>query len=230
MNNKTITIKNTYNINFTNYFNWKPSLFPYPSLQEISIHEKSTESLKRFRQGVKLLIKGYLNKCRENIYNNEEQFPAEDLKNVVSMFSRCVNAVLSRDESQARNLQEIFQLSDETMNVFYATSQELFEEEEYQDAADTLFALNLLDPLNHTYWLALGIAEQKLYNYTTALQSFAMASLLDIEAHLPHMYAAQCFFNMNKRYQARLALKMAMDIVDEESNEMKQINDFMNRL
>ena len=213
--------------NFSKYALSLPSFFPYPHPADILINEVSIDTVKRLRSGVKVLIKGYLNKCRDFLHHDDNSFPSEDLKNVVSMFSKCVSTIL---DSESSNLQEKFNLTDDTLDVFYEVSRELFENEEYDEAERAFFVLTLLKPLNAFYWLGLGMSKQRLEDYDSALRCYAMSGIISVETPLPHMYAAQCFLHLQKRYQARQAIKLALEIVKPDSVEHKQITTFLKKL
>jgi type III secretion system low calcium response chaperone LcrH/SycD len=217
-------------LTFNKYAVSTPCFFPYPNPSNILIHDLTTETIKRLRSGVKLLIKGYLNKCRDNLYDEYSNFPSEDLKNVVGMFSKCVGTLLEKDENGPRTLQEKFGLSHRTMDVFYEVAKELFDNEEYAEAEDAFFTLSLFNPLHSYYWIGLGMAAQKQQKYDIALAGYSMAAIIDVESSLPHMYAAQCFISVNKRYQARQAIKLALQSVDPDSEDYRKIKAFQSRL
>ena len=231
--NKNPPKKLTHRLNILNFGKsaiYTASFFPYPNPSEMLIHDVTTETIKRLRSGIKLLIKGYLNKCRDCLYDDNSGFPSLDLKNVVGMFSRCVGAILEKDEGKPRTLQEKFELSDATIDVFYEVSKEIFDNEEYQDAEDAFFTLSLFNPLQSLYWIGLGMSSQRLMKYEFALSGYSMAAIINAESPLPHMYAAQCFVNLNKRYQARQAVKLALEVAEPGSSCYEQIKNFQKRL
>lgn len=89
----------------------------------------------------------------------------------------------------------------------------------YQQAIDAFELLTLREPLNSSYWMALGIARQEQKEYEEALDAYAIVQGLTFVDPLPAFYAAQCRFALGEHEGALACLEAAEDFcrMDTES-------------
>ena len=190
--------------------------------------------MKRFRKGFKYLVKVFLDQYNQYINGLEPNVFSNDLSNVITIFVKCLKQPnLWIKNRKKGTLQEILQIKNSTMQKFYEIAYALFDAKKYNEAADSFFVLSLFNPVKHQYWICLGISEEKRNDYESAIDAYFMASLTDIESPLPHMHAAQCFYNINQPSNAIDAIFLAQMHIEKNKNfhiYKHHINRFKNRL
>jgi Flp pilus assembly protein TadD len=78
------------------------------------------------------------------------------------------------------------------------------------EKAESLFRILTRDkPDERPFWMGLGMACQKNRAYSDALEAFREAAEIDQQEPHVHIAAAECFFALEKKEQALLALKWA---------------------
>ncbi len=205
-------------------------LFPYPIPESKASTTDTATLINRIRRGLNFLINGLLEKCSREQRDEDIDSLSKDVANLMDTF---MNREISEESiHEYKTLQDKFQLTNNTMKRFCEEAHSLFEVERYHDAADSFFVLTLLNPLSYEYWLSLGVCEQKAYNYDSALKAYSMASLLNLEEPVPHLYASQCLYNMNKHALASIAIELANTLTkgNTEHPYKEQINKFRARL
>lgn len=84
-------------------------------------------------------------------------------------------------------------------------------------AAEGFRTLCLEHPMESKFWFGLGAALQESMRYEEALQSWAMAALLDPTNPYPHFHAAECSISLAQLKDAELALDMAAERIRNET-------------
>ena len=108
-------------------------------------------------------------------------------------------------------IQEQMALSDNCLHLIYDRARILLEEAHHVEEALSLFILlTHLNPYVFEYWLGRGICWQKKAQYFEALHSFAMASLLQIDQPLPHLYSSQCYAETSQEKLASDTLALGL--------------------
>ena len=123
--------------------------------------------------------------------------------------------VIRRQMEEGKTFQEIIGYSNEAMEKFYLIAHGLFQQQEYQKAADAFVFLTTLNPYTHSYWLGLGMSEQLSGSYQGALLAYAMAILTDIEDPVAHYHSATCYRAIGDLKSALQSLKMAIRCTEE---------------
>lgn len=118
--------------------------------------------------------------------------------------------ILRRQMDEGKTFQEIIGYSTDTMDKFYSAAYNLFQQQEYQKAADAFVFLTTLNPNIHAYWLGLGMSEQLCGGYHGALLAYAMAILTDVENPAPHYHSASCYRILQDSVSALQSLEMAL--------------------
>jgi len=91
------------------------------------------------------------------------------------------------------NPRELYNISDEQLQLFYSAADHHYRLQHYQEAADILTVLCAFDQQNGTFWLALGNALFYTRDYEHALQAYIMSALIDPEDPHSTLYAAHCY-------------------------------------
>ena len=118
---------------------------------------------------------------------------------------------LKRSVEEGMTLQEIFGYNDETMEKFYGAAYNLFQDKQYQEAANAFVFLTMLSPFVANYWLGLGMAEQMLEEYEAALTAYAMSIMLNATNPIPYFHSAKCLFAINEPDRAVSSLELAVE-------------------
>lgn len=118
--------------------------------------------------------------------------------------------IIRRQIEEGKTFQEVLGYSVEAMEKFYQIAYNLFQQQEYQKAADAFVFLTTLNPYVHNYWLGLGMAEHLDGGYQGALLAYAMAILTDVENPVTHYHSATCYRALSDRQSALLSLEMAI--------------------
>ena len=124
--------------------------------------------------------------------------------------------VLRRQMDEGKTFQEVIGYSQETMEKFYKAAYNLFQQQEYQKAADSFIFLTTLNPNINSYWLGLGMSEQLCGGYQGALLAYAMAILTDVENPTPHYHSASCYRILRDFDSAIQSLEMAVRCADDK--------------
>lgn len=125
-----------------------------------------------------------------------------------------------------KTIQELFELTDQTIKALYAAAKYLYDKKEYQKAADSFGVLTILNPCYQTFWLALGHSEYFLGHFEQALTAYAMASHLHPEDPHPYIFSAQCYEYLNDKMNAVNSLEVAFEAIEDKKeyeNLKKQI-------
>lgn len=118
---------------------------------------------------------------------------------------------LKKELAKGKTAQEIMGLSNEAMAKFYESAYHLFEKERYVDAASAFVFLVTLNPKNHEYWMGLGMATQMCGQYEEAIDAYEMSAYYHLDSPVPYFYLAKCFFVVNERESALIALDLAVE-------------------
>lgn len=127
------------------------------------------------------------------------------------------NKLLMHSELRGGKMpQQILDFSDEMMAEFYQTALHLFEEKQYQDAADAYLFLAFCNSHIHDYWLGLGMSMQMCHDYESAIDAYELAAICDLESPIPYFYLAKCLFAIHDRESAFDALELAIENAQEK--------------
>lgn len=147
---------------------------------------------------------------------------SEEWTHGVATWIALVNPEDKSKREMPDSLQEMMGISEETMSHFYQAGSRYFEHNDFQKASDVFYVIISLDPRRHNVWVALGLAEARNLRYEPALISFSMASITDMDDHLPYIYSAQCSLKCNRPQEAEIYLNLAKESVEKSSLKDKQ--------
>ncbi len=97
-------------------------------------------------------------------------------------------------------------MSGEEVEKFYLYGFAHYGAGNWAEAADTFRVLCTNRPMEPRFWFALGATLQEAGSYGDALNSWAMAALLNERDPYPHFYAAECCLSLKKTEDAAMAL------------------------
>jgi type III secretion system low calcium response chaperone LcrH/SycD len=89
----------------------------------------------------------------------------------------------------------------------------------FEDAEGVFRLLTTIAPAQSDFWFALGATFQLQRKFKDAIDSFGAAALLDKKElnPFPHAHAADCFWAMDEKENATIALKSALAIAKKDS-------------
>jgi len=106
---------------------------------------------------------------------------------------------------------ELLGFSNAVMDEFYRTACVLYDEKQYEEAADAFLFLVTLDSGHYDYWIGLGAATQRCEEYELAIDAYEMAAICEIENPIPYFYLAKCLFAIHDRASALQAIELALE-------------------
>lgn len=131
------------------------------------------------------------------------------------------NESFLKDLEDNKSLKEIFGLSNETMAAFYKAAAEIYREKRYQDAAEALSVLVILDPDTYVFWFGLGNAEYFCHQYERALIAYGMAINLKPEEPLNYIFSTNCYEAIHDYNNAMHAIDDALQIMENDQVKHK---------
>lgn len=114
-------------------------------------------------------------------------------------------------------------LSEQEQNTLYASAYSLYQEGNYETAAQLFTQLILVNPFNHGFWLGLASSEQMRKEYTAALHAWAMVALLNNEDPFAHFHAGECYLSLNDPAEALKAFTAAEARLKAESEAEQKL-------
>lgn len=119
--------------------------------------------------------------------------------------------LLKGEFAKGKNIQEILEFSEETMNKFYSAALAIFERHEYAKAVQAFSFLVSLSPYHYDYWLGLGASIQHCEDYEGAVDAYEMAAICQLDNPVPYFHLAKCLFAMHDRASALQAIELAIE-------------------
>ena len=106
--------------------------------------------------------------------------------------------------------QEIFALTNETLESLYRSAKYIYEHQNYQEAASAFAVLTIINPTHYIFWIGLGNSEYFCQNYEAALIAYAMAAQADPFDPLCHIFSSKCYEEIKDKTLAINALDLAI--------------------
>lgn len=114
-------------------------------------------------------------------------------------------------------------MKEEEVEQFYAYGFAQYGAGNWHEATDVFRVLCTRRPLESKFWFALGATLQEAGSYKEALNSWAMAAMLNANDPYPHFHAAECCLSLNMANDAAKALlETQMRIKDELEHPLKE--------
>lgn len=117
-------------------------------------------------------------------------------------------------------LQQIFSLDDTALHALYLAAKYIYEQQNYKEACSAFALLALLNPLQTTFWIALGNCEYFCHNYEGAVLAYTMASKLDPLDPTSHFFSSKCFEATRDISSALSQLDLALAIIDKNPQQV----------
>lgn len=101
-------------------------------------------------------------------------------------------------------------LSSETIEGIYHFAYQFYLNGKYAESIKFFRFLTLVDTGTKKHWMGLGAALQMQKEYTQAIHTYSVAAILDELDPYVHLYAAECFFALEKVNDGIVALDSAL--------------------
>ncbi len=108
-------------------------------------------------------------------------------------------------------IQQLLEISDEVLDLYYKAALHLLDEKRWKDASDAFLFLVLLNPFVHNYWIGAGIAEQSLGNFEQAIQYYVLSQASDSTDPISYAHAFQCCLALDETETAQKFLEEALE-------------------
>lgn len=118
-------------------------------------------------------------------------------------------------DSQDKPLQEIIQISNDSMQSIVSIALAKYNETHYADSLALFSLLSILNPANQEYWFRLGIAAQECESYPLAIRAYNAALQLDSQMIGPRLFSAECLIALKHFDEAKQQINTAKKIAKE---------------
>lgn len=123
-----------------------------------------------------------------------------------------VSMKLSNHETAT--LQELFELSNDTMQKIYALGHQYFIKKEYDKAIDIFSILTGFNPFVADFWNALALCYQAKQEWKLAIEAFTLACSAKDKSIAPLISKAECCLKLNLIDEANKELEFASQLIE----------------
>ena len=106
----------------------------------------------------------------------------------------------------------------EEQKTLYMSAFTFYQQKNYSLAEPLFSQLCVSNPLEPSFWRGLASSLQMLGRYKEALKSWCVVALLQEQDPSPHFHAAECFFLLEEKEEARKALMQAEQRLENAEN------------
>lgn len=117
--------------------------------------------------------------------------------------------------------------------TLYTQAYDFYKAGKYEDAEGLFRLLTSMTPKTLEIWIGLGASLQMQKKLQEAIDCFGVAAIIDEKEinPFPHMHAADCFWALDQKEKAFLAINSAMLIAKKETkhNSLLEKLEFLNK-
>jgi tetratricopeptide (TPR) repeat protein len=147
----------------------------------------------------------------------------EEWESGTEKITHLLDQPLSEPIAPLTSLKEMMKLSETTMGFFYSVGVKFYKNQDFIKAADVFFLLSLIDAQRYNIWISLGLSEMKIEQFESALNAFAMASLIKKETPYPYYYSAECCSALGRAQEGVIYLTLAKEAVKSLPLEEREV-------
>ena len=170
------------------------------------------------------MLTQYVKDCHTNLAECSDDESIEEISNHLSEIARVTRHFKEylQVEENIENLDYPSNLlfSNSLLEAFEKIARDLFNDESYEDAANTYFLLASIRPSTPIYWLSLGIVEHKLKNHSQAIQAYVLALVNDPTLVQAHYHKGLCYLNLEQDKLAKISLDKALELLSGKEDEI----------
>ncbi|WP_330926235.1 SycD/LcrH family type III secretion system chaperone [Candidatus Sororendozoicomonas aggregata] len=112
---------------------------------------------------------------------------------------------------QGGTFKDLQKMSDESMEAIYSVAYSLYQSGKYDEAVQIFQFLCFYDHFNKKYFLGLGACQQMLKKYSSAIEIFTLATVLDADDPRAMVYLGDCYLATDNREKAQEAYETAIE-------------------
>ena len=156
------------------------------------------------------IIKGKLSSLAPAEKERVERELRHSAESITSLLTPSEN---SEGMTEDKTMQSILGISNETLLWIYSIGYELSLAKHHEEALCIFQTLTTLNPLVADYFVAEGLAERALHHNKEALNSFAMASLMNPNQAISRYNSAELYLEQHQAEDASLELEVLEEII-----------------
>jgi len=118
--------------------------------------------------------------------------------------------------AEGGSLQEVLEISDETLDTLYQVARHVYEQQHYEEASGIFCFLSLLNPSYTLFWIGLGNSEYFLGKYSEALLAYSFSVQTDDTNPFGHIYCARCHIALHNNSAAEIATASAEMVAQDQ--------------
>ncbi len=116
---------------------------------------------------------------------------------------------------QEMTLQEICNMSDETLEALYQAAKSIYEQKRYEDAVDAFVFLTTINETRYPFWFALGNALYFCKNFDAACRAYTMAAELNPTDSTCLIFMSKCYEELCDFNNAVRVLDQALTVIED---------------
>jgi type III secretion system low calcium response chaperone LcrH/SycD len=120
--------------------------------------------------------------------------------------------------------QDAIGFTKEMMEAMYSQAHSLYSAGRYQQASEIFRLLITLNPTVFKYTFGLAATQQMMKEYITAVITYQLCALMELNNPLPHYYSSDCFLKLKDKAGAINALETAIKVAG-DSKEYQMLSD-----
>jgi type III secretion system low calcium response chaperone LcrH/SycD len=119
--------------------------------------------------------------------------------------------------------QDLLEVGDDFMVTLYALAHQAYQNNKYKEATQMFSVLCMMNHLERKYWLGLGASLQMEKKYTSALECYGLAVLLNYKEPDAHLYTAECMLALGNKEEVKSVLRGMIELcVQKEHASIKE--------
>lgn len=133
-------------------------------------------------------------------------------------------------EQERVTLQDLFELSDGTMQKIYSLGQQYFQKKEYDRATDIFSIVTAFNPYISDFWNALALCYQARQEWKLAIEAFTLACTMNQSNVAPLVSRAECCLKLNLLDEANREIEFASKIIETNPALDKEWGEYIKEL
>lgn len=109
--------------------------------------------------------------------------------------------------AEGATMGDLYGIDQDRLEAVYSVAHNMYGNGKFDDALTMFRFLTVMDYSETRFWMGLGATQQMMADYEGAVQSYAYATMLDIEDPRPQIQAGYCLMQMGQLEIAQTALE-----------------------
>lgn len=204
-----------------------PSKMISKEAQKERLEKQICDELRIFKTRVENGIFQIMKKVTERSIPDNELHSSEFIDDIAKL-TQIPTLIEESPESYFEQLNEktvieITNVSEQTFETLYQAACELYNEEQYEHAADAFGFLTLINSNSYSSWLGLAHSQYFLKRYEEALVAYAWCCEVDPTDPQCHLFSSYCYEEIHELDNAINAIELAL-LVTEDDPEYQELH------